>query len=754
MFDPQQKIHEINRMDHGSARLEAAAQAVRDADDAGLHYWRLYFRYQYIKESTMYGDNFKGLLCFPEYLKIFDEHPELEDDMYHDMMWAFKWVIGNLDDYYQISLEETEHYFEEFKKRSQKYGFSLRTYYMQKVNFWLYLNPELAADDFVRYQKYPRSPNSDCEACELNFQMKVLLSQNQEEKALEIIQPVLRHEKDCAEIPHVTYYHLAAYYFRKKNFSEAAYYAALCERMTGNKPEFLREIGGLLEIYSCLDIGRGWNILKYNAANFANCRNPMMKLRFAQGAYRLFQEISRTIETVSSQPLCALPVELPGTEWSTHELAQFFYQQASEIARKLDQCNQKEYYLPLLNQPLPECSPEAVVLETAHSVHGIVKKEQTALLLLLKQNLSPDELEQRIQKSEKISCYRDKNSCYVSFQAENILLDLILKADSEMPPTEHFTIQGMTPDALRDLLDSPGRCLIVSELSGLPQKSFYAVIQYLSGIFPEMNGFVNLTAQKAFPAEWVRFAVRYENAIAPEDLYSVYFARDPEKNEIWGTTIGLCAWGLRELELIGANTENFELFAGILDQTAAFCIERNSLPDENECIIPCRNAAGKESEICWQQPETALKAISPESFAVSVKRAVPSGILNLLDLPDLQTTVLPVSRSDRRRIARLAEETFPVLVKAMEKTAEKAVVQLALPCEDNDEYDFELLWAEPLPGGQKAVLIEESELLPQYHEGDEVKIVPEAVFDWRIQRTDTESWISPQKAYLLQEDAS
>ena len=71
MFDPQQRIHEMNQMEHGTARLDLIAQAMKEADDENQHYWRLYFRYQYIKESTMHDDNFKGLLCFPEYLKNF-----------------------------------------------------------------------------------------------------------------------------------------------------------------------------------------------------------------------------------------------------------------------------------------------------------------------------------------------------------------------------------------------------------------------------------------------------------------------------------------------------------------------------------------------------------------------------------------------------------------------------------------------------------------------------------------------------------
>ena len=91
----------------------------------------------------------------------------------------------------------------------------------------------------------------------------------------------------------------------------------------------------------------------------------------------------------------------------------------------------------------------------------------------------------------------------------------------------------------------------------------------LKEVFPDMKGIINLTAQKAYPAEWVKFAGTYENAVSPHDLYSVYLSGDEASGEVWGSTIGLNALGMRELEFINANTENFEAFAGILDQTAA-----------------------------------------------------------------------------------------------------------------------------------------------------------------------------------------
>jgi len=754
VFEPQEKIHLINNMEHGSARLETIAQAVKEADDENQHYWRLYFRYQYIVESTMHNDNFKGLLCFPEYLRIFDEHPELEEEMYQDMMWAFKWLIGYLDDYYQITLEEVRHYFEEFKKRSEKYGFSLRTYYMKQASFWIDIDREKTDVAYANFQHYPRSKNSDCEACELNFSMKVYLMRNDEKKALEIIQPVLRHEKKCGEIPHVTYAYLAEYYFQHDNPAEAFYYANLCANLIQGKPEFLRETGKLLEIYSILDINQGWKLLKYSLECFMQCRNPKMRMLFTRGAWRLMQSLSGELEFVHSPLLGVLPVAPSGDGWAVEELVSFFYEITHDISEKLDKRNGIPCYVPALEIPLPEYDAETVFAESAKSVRGIVRKSQTTIAVFLNQKVSQDELQQRIQNAEILYSSRDENACYVSVRTEEAVLDLAFSADVSAPPVEDAPVQGMEEDQIQALLESPCCCVLAGELSGSPQKTYHSIMKLLSTLFPEMNGIINLTALKAYPAEWVRFAGAYENAVSAHDLYSVYLSGNQETGEVWGITIGLCAFGLRELEFMNANTENFGNFAGILDTVSAGCLEKNYLPDENQVISECQNEDTQERfEIKWQNPENALQDASPESIAVSVNREVPSGILNLHTIPELSKMELPFSQNNGRRRIRLAEETLSLFRNALKKPFVKAIVRVVVSFGEEHDWETEPLWAEVLPD-RKLVLLESSENVPEYQEGSVVdaEISEETIYDWRIQPTEADGMISPEDAYLLEEE--
>ena len=103
MFEPYTLMKRISGMPHGAERLREIKNAIQAADEASAHDMRLGFRFDYIKESIFHGDCYQAILSFPELVQIFDEHPELEDDNCQDLMQCFKWVVENLQDFYQVS---------------------------------------------------------------------------------------------------------------------------------------------------------------------------------------------------------------------------------------------------------------------------------------------------------------------------------------------------------------------------------------------------------------------------------------------------------------------------------------------------------------------------------------------------------------------------------------------------------------------------------------------------------------------------
>lgn len=774
MFEPEELLDSIYDLEHGTPKLKALASAIEEADKNSADYWRLYFRHEYIQESIFHGDNFKAIIQFPEYLKLFDEHPEFEDDMSHEMMWTFKNVLENMKDYYQISRKEIEHYFEEFKKRSQKYGESLRVYYMKKCRLYLHMDKQLAKDAYEKFQKFPRTANSDCLACEMNFDMECALEFGNEEQALHIAKPILEGERRCAEIPHDTYAELAKYYLYHGNLDEALYYATRCERLITGEPEFLEQTGFLLEVYSVIDASHGWKVLKYALADFVDCKNPVMRLGFARGAYRLLKAVAEQTEFLLNSGLQALPVPKTEEGWETKAVCDYFYQIAKDLSEKFDTRNQSRYYQDLLETELEKL--DNVPADTEKTVqkpaHGIVKKENTILMTALPEQLEPTKvIAERIQKAKEtdfeiLVCDPEEKNIYFSVRYDDKIHEFYLIFQPQ--ELTHFyakPLYGMSEEVFASIMDSQYQCLLVAELTGHAQDAYHVYMQVLSIAFPNMLGVINAFSQKAYPPNWVRFAGQFQHAVTPADIYGLDITGSEDGSDIFMTTVGLCTLGLRELELVGANKDNFGYFADMLSYVAYQCVANDMLPDENEVIAVCYEEQ-EEYAISWNMTEKILDTLPDDCLAVRVERNCPSGVLILEqtgESPAINSVFenpenlhFPSVRDDFYRKIELAKETFPVFENALSQKIERGAVRLEVELdeEQEDEFDYsiELVWAElqqDEDNSVKAYLAEEYESLPAYHIDDEIAFTQDTIASWVIQPAGSEDTISQEEAYLL-----
>ena len=782
MFEPEELLDAIYDLEEGEPRIKALASAIEEADKNGDNYWRLYFRHDYIHESIFHGDNFKAIIQFPEYLKLFDEHPEFEEDMSPDMMWTFKNVLENMHEYYQISRAEIEKYFEEFKKRSEKYGESLRTYYMKKCRFYLYIDKNLAKEAYKKFHKFPRTANSDCLACEMNFDMDCALELDDEEKALKIAKPILDGKRTCAEIPHCTYAELAKYYIYHDNLNEALYYANLCERLVLDEPEtFLEKIGFLLEVYSVVNLQHGWNIFKHTIPEFVNCKNPAMRLAFARGAYRVLKALGEQTEFLLNSNLKTLPVPKSKEGWETKAVCDYFYQIAKDMSEKLDTRNGSYYYQELLETEFVKQDNKSDNKKISEKLlHGIIKKENISLITALPEAPEQDSMIlERIKKAEKdieiLKSDTDDGEIYISAKYkdkihEMHLIDLTNKTD-EVDFSYMHPVYDMSDEVLEAINNSKHKYLLVTELNGQAQDAYHVYMEVLSIAFPNMLGVINLLARKAYSSNWVKYAGMFANAVSPDDTYGFEIVGSRDSDYIYILTVGLSTMGMRELEIIGANKDNFGYFINMISYTAYHCVADDMLPDENQ-VITSFYENDKEYEITWNAPEKVLSKL-PEDYLAVRKIETPSGDLipAMLILKEtgnspainpvfenLDNLYYPNLRSDFYRNIRLAKESFVIFKNALSRKFERGAVRLEIELdeEQQEEFDYgiELVWADLKQTGDSgnsyvACLAEEFEALPNYHIGDEIVITQENIASWVILFDENEEPVTQEEAYLL-----
>ncbi len=773
MFDAQQFIHTIQELDRGAARMEVMANAIEEADREDAHYWRIYFRYEYIKESVFHDDNFKAILMFPTLLRIFDEHPELEDDTYDDIMWAFKLILENVPDYYQISREEIEAYYAEYEKRCQKYGFSLRVYYMKKSQYYLAVDPDAAKEAYQNFRTCKRDASSDCEACEIHYDMTMALEFGDEEEALRIAQPLLDGSKRCGEVPHVSYGVLTKYYLYHGNLHEACYYGKLCERYIGDEPEFLDAAGYLLELYSVVNPSYGWRVFKRHAENFVRSRNPMMRMTFARGAYRLLQRVADKSEYADSALIASLPLEHTEEGFRTADLLAYFGELAEEQSTLLDRRNGTSYYTDLLRMELPEAdaSAEADAPTDSYAEHGLTERMSAIFMTAAEMMPSLETLNERLngQAAESLgllSHFVEKGILLITLRYEGAVYEAALVMTDAEQPLQAKPEYGMERACYEQLLTARNKLMLRLDYNDQPLLSLHVAMKLLHTILPEMLGVVDLLAEKAYPAAWAAFTAAYLNAAAPRDLIGLYICGAEDSDEIWMTTRGMSCLGLRELEIAGANRENFGYYADILHYAACQCAGRCMLPDAGEPFAEII-LDGTHLDLTWTN--AAKEAAKLEgSLAQKVEREIPSAMLMVY--PDAESTdkhapilltQLPAVQPDYPywhaefiRQLQLAKETYPLFRGAMAEPVERAAVRLEFRMSKEMQQKFgygrELLWAEHIRIENDSLLADvaqTSEALPEIQEGETVTVTEENITAWRM--VYSVGQIDEQSAFLL-----
>ena len=380
MINAQKYIEQCYMLERGAPRLKVYKEAInaanmeKDADN------ELEFMYSYISEAIFHDDNYKAVLMFPEYMALFDAHPEFQACHQLDFMRAFKYIIENVYDYYQISLEQVDKYFDEYKERCIKYGYSLRTYYMKYITFYSKCDRKKAEESFKLYKECKHDVLGDCDACEMNTDVEFELEFGTHEKALEIAAPILRGDKSCGEIPEMTYAKLISFYMYNGVYSEAEHYVRLLVPMIKGNIAYLLQRGILLSYYSQTQPYDGIKMFEENYPVALDTNNPRAHFHFYLGSYHLFSSIEMRIDVEELHLKMPKKFKLYDREnmYKIKELAEYFENECRKLAELFDARNKSDYYMNLyktelkVQQNVSFQLPSHATVEPTESVMGVV----------------------------------------------------------------------------------------------------------------------------------------------------------------------------------------------------------------------------------------------------------------------------------------------------------------------------------------------------------------------------------------------
>ncbi|MBR1863237.1 MAG: hypothetical protein IJ806_04025 [Ruminococcus sp.] len=353
----------------GTERLDYLKKCIAEADNENDHRLSLELRYRYIEHSIFHDDNFRAIIMFPEFMAMFEKYPDELEPL--KFMRAFKWVVEDSCDYYQITREQAEGYFEKFREYCLRFGYTERTCYLKKMEFYKTVDRELAIECYKKYPTFDRTDLSDCAACEESAGAKFELEFGSERRAVEMLGSMIERNVTCGEVPETTYMDFCDHFAREGRYDEAGYYADLMMPLIkGDEENFFEAIAVAVRAYTFIDLQRAYDLVAANTMRFFRIKNPKTKFHFADAAARFFRRAAETGAEVLRVPMpkdSGLEENEDGTP--TGALERYFFSAAKDLADKFDARNGNSIF----NGLLSFAYPDAPVTELDLPIHGKIR---------------------------------------------------------------------------------------------------------------------------------------------------------------------------------------------------------------------------------------------------------------------------------------------------------------------------------------------------------------------------------------------
>lgn len=340
-------------LERGSARAKGIKKALdyaleqQDVDGA----FQLY--HDFMNEDVMHGNSYQAIILFPEYVAYFEEHPDKQQEYNHDLMWTYKWIIGNIQDFPQIPLSQIENIYNQYMDFCKRFNYNLRTYY-GSIAFFIQLHLGkngkfcglTAEEAHSKMLKCPRDNLSDCVACETSAEVSYLINNDEpEEKIIKKAKGLIEGRMTCAEQPHCALANIAEYYLEHGDLTNAVKFADkayhLINRDYANEDNLTVKKSMCMTVYAHSDPNKAIKILK-NIMRFVPENSNYNDL------FEIYRSTYYFLNLLDLNGASHIRLRLPFrdeeilTEDNVYEipvLKDFFYNKAKELAEKFDERN-------------------------------------------------------------------------------------------------------------------------------------------------------------------------------------------------------------------------------------------------------------------------------------------------------------------------------------------------------------------------------------------------------------------------------
>ncbi len=321
--------------------LEAALELADTLGDVGRG---CRVREQLIEACMVEGAPERALVHFSWCLAQADRRPEFSQE---ELLTKYKWIVGVLPDFPQISRAQMDETLVEMAGRFQRAGASLRPVYKLERDNAMEMGDMKAAQ--AAHQQMTREWHdrlSDCVACEMDMDVEYLLFRGQDERALEQAKPILKGTLFCEVVPHRTLARVLLPLVRLGRVEEAMPLHQRGYRLIAGNPGFLKPMSNHVSFLVLTEnLRRAARLLEKHLAWALDAKAPARRFAFFL-AIDFFLE--RVLETGIQRLRARLPETFPAYEesgaYDPAKLKAWFAGQLQELAAQFDARNGNDYF--------------------------------------------------------------------------------------------------------------------------------------------------------------------------------------------------------------------------------------------------------------------------------------------------------------------------------------------------------------------------------------------------------------------------
>lgn len=350
MSDYRDQISELleraEALPHGQSQVAVCEEAVRLADRHQDIRAGFQARTRYVTATMFAGQPEKMLVAYSWLLSVFDYEPESYDAF--ELLWQYKWVVGALADFPQISRRQIEEMLGDMQRRYEEVGASLQAVWNKRRAAAVSMGDRTEAEAANREaSRHRRDELSDCRACEIDEEIEFLLFTGDLERGVNRAKPILRREFSCGEVPQITYAQLLRPLLELDRGAEAMRYHMAGYRMiSANPAEFVAQIADHIEFLVLTDnLQRAGKLLERHLHLAIDA--TALSWRFdVYLAAKLF------LERLYDKGQATLKIRLPDyfprynemNAYRVFDLADWFTKRLGELAERFDARNGNDWY--------------------------------------------------------------------------------------------------------------------------------------------------------------------------------------------------------------------------------------------------------------------------------------------------------------------------------------------------------------------------------------------------------------------------